>query len=629
MKNFRSYKWYPLFLFLFFCSTEDLYSQLKEIRKLQQQVKRTTEKKDLVDSYNRLAMLSQMRYRDSCYHYSAKALEMAQQMRYLKGIADALNCQGIYYLSINNYLSAKYFNDAYAIYKQTGDVENQAQLLMNMSVLMFIDNNRNEAKKYIYSAYNRSRESGKDSIQSIILSDILTMDGKLTTRKREGIFRKGLSVAQKYRDYPMIISYQNNLGTQLYNDGKKREGVAILEKSLKLAEQEGSEYVKVSAYMTLGEMMLDLGRYSEGIAYYEKGISSAERFGYMERYLAFTERLYNFYKERGDTQSAFKYASLLLSKQNEYAQAVKKSGYNYLSYVSKESLLSRTKIEYAQQRKLILLLVGFILAILLVVYFLWMALRNRKKYLKMEHELHLATLEKNRELEISENFNTMLISVLAHDIREPFSNIEMMSRFFDQGEIRTEQEFRVLMTELNKITLQGMVFMDDILLWIKSRKHDFNLYKEKLNAMHVLHEANLFLENAQKEKAINLEWKVPEDFAFYAPRQMALFIFRNLLSNATKYTPMGGTIFVTAGMQQSRTVFQVKNTGKGLSSEVIDSLFDLQSESLAGSINGGAGVALKICHEMIHKIGGAIWAESNIGQETMFYVAFQSQNDAS
>jgi len=611
-----------LILLVLILNSAPASGQVQEIKSIQQSLKNTTDKKTLIDRYNRLAMLSQMRYRDSCYYYSAKALKIAQKEGYSKGIADALNCQGIYYLSLNNYLSAKYFNDALALYKQTGDLENQAQLLMNMSVLMFIDNNRTEAKKYIYSAFKKSMQSGKDSIRSIILSDILTIDTNLTKEKRDRLFQMGLATAEKYNDYPMMISYQNNLGTQLYNDGKETQGLEILEKSLQLAEREGSEYVKVSALMTLGEMELDLKNYKKGIAYYELGMANSEKFGYTERYLAFAERLYHFYKEKKDTENAFKYASLLLSKHNEYAQAVKESGYNYLSYVSQESLLKQKEKEYQQQKKLAALLGGLMLMLLLVVYFLWMTSRNRKKYLKLQQELHLASLEKNKELQVSDHFNTMLISILAHDIREPFANIEMLSQFFDQGQLTTPEEFKEVMSELNKITHQGISFMDGLLLWIKSKNQDFNLYKEFLNAQEILSISNAFFEKTQKEKAIAVVSSIPLDFRFFAPKQIALFIFRNLLNNATKYANTESTVAISAVEEEDRTIFKIRNSGKTMTNEALESLFDLKSETLPNSISGGAGVALKISYEMMQKIGGEIGVESTDNGETIFFVAF-------
>ncbi|SFE08437.1 tetratricopeptide repeat-containing sensor histidine kinase [Flavobacterium phragmitis] len=608
---------------IFFLIAGTSVSQTKEINALQLSLKKVSDRKVLVDKYNRLAMLSQMRFRDSCHYYSLKALKIANDINYLKGTADALNCQGIYYLSTNNYLSAKYFNDALAIYRMIGDQENQAQLLMNMSVLMFVDNNRTEAKKYIYRAYEQSKISGRDSIQSIILSDILTMDGSLTNEARDRIFKKGLAVAQKYKDYPMIISYQNNLGTELYNKGEKLQGVRILTQSVKLAQREGSEYVKVSAYMTLGEMMLDLKRYKQGINYYELGMMDSEKFGYTERYLAFAERLYNFYKERKDTDKAFEYASMLLSKQSQYAESVKESGYNYLSYVSKESLLEKTKIKYREQKRLALFLALAVLAMLLLCFALWLALTSRKKYLESQQKLHNASLERNRELEMSDRFNMMLISILAHDIREPFSNISMITKFYNEGMISTEQEMKTVMSELYKITVQGISFMDGLLLWIRSRKENYSLPAEELMALEILREANQFFESTQKENAVHTAFDVPENFMFYAPRQIALFILRNLIHNATKYSAKGGTIKIRVYTENQMDVFAVQDKGKGMGAEALDSLFKADSASYQDSVKGGAGIALKISHEMLEKIGGRIWAESQIGEGTTFFVCFR------
>jgi signal transduction histidine kinase len=598
-------------------------AQVKEIRKLQYSLKFTTDKKSLVDKYNRLAMLSEMRFRDSSQYYASKALKIADLINYPKGIADALNCKGVYYLSINNYLSAKYFNDAFAIYKQLGDVENQAQLLMNMSVLMGVDQNNSEAKKYIYSANKKINLIKKDSIQSIILTNILAIDTTLTSADRNEISESGLRIAKKYKDYPMIICCQINIGIELYNDEKKWEGIEMLKNSLKLAEREGCEYIKVAAYMALGEMMFDLKKYKEGIAYYELGMKNCEKFGYIDRYLAFADALYNLYKEKKDTANALKYASLLLTKQNQYAIAVKKSGYNYLSYVTKEALLEKTREKYNQEKRLALFLSIMVIAMLLTGFFIWLALKNRKKFLESQLKLHKAYLKRNKELEISEKFNTMLISILAHDIREPFSNINMITQLFDNGAIVTQEEIKMVMSELTKITTQGISFMDGILLWIKSQEHNYNVQKEQLNAYEILNEANQFFESTQKENTITIHSSIEKGFNFYAPRQIALFIFRNLLNNATKHSKKGGIIYLSASTEENCTIFKIRDTGNGISEDILSSLFDIKAESFQYSVNGGAGVALKISHEMLTKIQGKIWAESEIGKGTTFYVAFQ------
>lgn len=236
------------------------YGQLQEMANIRNTMPSIRDSASYVDALNRLAMLSHFRFRDSCLVYATAAREISLRRNYQKGIADALNCYGIYYMSANNYLSAKFFNDALKIYQALGDQSNEAQLLMNIGVLMFIGNNRSEALQYIYKADEKSHGLKNDSVRSIILSDILTLDNSLSAKAKDSIYQEGLGIARKYNDTRMIISFENNEGTMLYNLGQKEKGLEILLGSLEEAERIGCEYIKVSAYMTLGEMMLDLGR---------------------------------------------------------------------------------------------------------------------------------------------------------------------------------------------------------------------------------------------------------------------------------------------------------------------------------------------------------------------------------
>ncbi|MGY0035992.1 hypothetical protein [Pedobacter sp. NJ-S-72] len=117
-----------------------------------------------------------MNYRDSCLYYATKAKKIAIRLNYNKGIADASNCEGIAHVSVNNYLSAKYFNDALRIYKSIGDQENVCQVLMNIGLLMAVDKEEKEALKYIYMAYEKSKSLEHDSIRSLIISNLLYID---------------------------------------------------------------------------------------------------------------------------------------------------------------------------------------------------------------------------------------------------------------------------------------------------------------------------------------------------------------------------------------------------------------------------------------------------------------------
>jgi signal transduction histidine kinase len=101
-------------------------------------------------------------------------------------------------------------------------------------------------------------------------------------------------------------------------------------------------------------------------------------------------------------------------------------------------------------------------------------------------------------------------------------------------------------------------------------------------------------------------------------------VMRNLLSNAVKFTRRGGKIFVTTESDNDYVIISVKDTGIGISDEIIKKLFRLDSKnSMPGTENEqGTGLGLKLSKEFVEKLGGNIWVESteNEGSEFKFSI---------
>ena len=600
------------------------YAQLQEMSNIKRALPAINDSSRYVDALNRLAMLSHLRFRDSCLVYATKAREIAVRRDYQKGIADAMNCQGIYYMSANNYLSAKLFNDALAIYQSLGDHSNEAQLLMNLGVLMFVSNNKVEALQYIYKADDKSKSLRNDSIRSIILTDILAIDGSLSIGTKDSLYKKGLEIARKYNDTRMIISFENNEGTILYNLGQKQKGLDILLGSLRKADSVGCEYIKVAAYMTLGEMMLDLGREKEGIAYYEKGLESSEKYGYPERYLMLADRLYNHYKTRKMPEKAYEYASLLLTKQAAMAEDLKKSGYGYLSYVLKESELAQLKKDEKIRTNWFVLISCFSLVILIALFFVYQALLNKKKLIAVQKELYLSTEQRNQDLQAEDSFKEMIISVIAHDVRQPFSSIVMLSGILSSPGHVMEEEKIEIMTELQWISSNALFFMDGVLEWIKSGKVQGGIMLTSLHVRSLIMEANSFFIQQQQRNGISLTINISDSVTVSAHRQMALFVFRNLLNNATKFAPPGSEIVVSSTKTDEYITIAVTDNGPGMSSEQISQLFQIDKNI---SHNKGAGLALSISYDMVQQMKGKIWAESFPSKGSAFLVSLPANPD--
>jgi two-component system, sensor histidine kinase and response regulator len=100
-------------------------------------------------------------------------------------------------------------------------------------------------------------------------------------------------------------------------------------------------------------------------------------------------------------------------------------------------------------------------------------------------------------------------------------------------------------------------------------------------------------------------------------------IFRNLISNAIKFTPGGGTISVDVLPSGNGVmVFTVSDTGVGISSDKVEKLFAIGQKVYSSGTNGepGSGLGLMLCKEFAAKLGADIYVESQPGSGSTFYL---------
>jgi two-component system sensor histidine kinase VicK len=100
-----------------------------------------------------------------------------------------------------------------------------------------------------------------------------------------------------------------------------------------------------------------------------------------------------------------------------------------------------------------------------------------------------------------------------------------------------------------------------------------------------------------------------------------LQVFDNLLGNAIKFSPDGGTVTVRAEPEADRVLVIVEDQGIGIPEDQLDKIFD-RFYQVDGSMTrrfGGTGLGLAIVKQIIEAHGGQIWARSELGKGSSFY----------
>jgi signal transduction histidine kinase len=95
---------------------------------------------------------------------------------------------------------------------------------------------------------------------------------------------------------------------------------------------------------------------------------------------------------------------------------------------------------------------------------------------------------------------------------------------------------------------------------------------------------------------------------------------RNLISNAIKFTPTGGTILVKARQQNDFISISVIDSGIGMTKEQVEALFNIEKTYTTNGTNGekGSGLGLVLCKEFVERNNGTITVESQIGKGSTF-----------
>jgi len=130
---------------------------------------------------------------------------------------------------------------------------------------------------------------------------------------------------------------------------------------------------------------------------------------------------------------------------------------------------------------------------------------------------------------------------------------------------------------------------------------------------------NLYSNNA-KFKNISLVLQIDDSVNVFADSQMIDTVIRNLISNALKFTPKGGSITLSVVQINDVVEISISDTGIGIPESEMHKLFKMGMDikQSVNSVEKGTGLGLLLCKDFVEKNNGTIRAESKPGEGTSF-----------
>jgi len=212
-----------------------------------------------------------------------------------------------------------------------------------------------------------------------------------------------------------------------------------------------------------------------------------------------------------------------------------------------------------------------------------------------------------------------LFSIIAHDLRSPFSNIIGLTELILDKSIDFEESEKHIEI-LNSSAKNTLILLDNLLNWAKSQTGKLTFKPEKILLSKVILEIIAINKIHAQAKKITINYFSSDEIKVYAYENMLRTVLRNLISNAIKFTNTGGTISVFTILKHDHVEITVSDNGIGMNEIKRNALFKITSNTtMNGTANeSGSGLGLVLCKEFVKKNGGEIWSESEEGKGSNF-----------
>ena len=547
-----------------------------------------------------------------CLDYNLKALTVAEELNDSTSLSTIYNNIATIYLKTDNYNNSLfYFNKSLEIDKKIGTTRDLATTYSNIGVLKINFKKFDEAK-----AEYRHLKKLLPEINSLYLKSYF---------------------------YTSLAGYYTAIE-------KFDSAFYYIENAITLSEQKNINHVKARALRRKGELFLKKGMYKESISVLKNCIELSNETGIVEEFP-------DIYRKIAEAQSKlqqFQDAYLSLELANKYLDSMRHN----------ETATTLAEFEQEQQAKLEqkrnqlqeelnnqhaindsirlrskLRLLGLTSAFLLIsaLIFSYYLLRSRKNnaILRSQHDIinkQKALLEEHiNKLQLSEKSlqqvnatKDKFFSIIAHDLRSPFSAIMGFSNELSQSFESYDKEQQKQMIQLIANSSESTFFLlENLLNWARSQSNSIKLNPAKHNLLNLVEESiTPYIGNAQAKK-LNIKISVPEDIQTYCDKETIKVLIANLFNNAIKYTPLNGEISFNAKLNNTSSELSVSDSGIGMDENLLNCLFNFECDTQrAGTENEkGTGLGLALCKEFIELNGGKIWVSSEPGKGSTFRVS--------
>ena len=214
-----------------------------------------------------------------------------------------------------------------------------------------------------------------------------------------------------------------------------------------------------------------------------------------------------------------------------------------------------------------------------------------------------------------------MMAVMSHDLRSPVASLDSASELLLTGEIDRETE-QAILRQFKGRTSGMLELIDKLLLWTRTQTNHIQYVESEIpiSELEDMVKNICALSQSEKNNEYSVNFSNIKAEKVIGDRDMLETVFRNLISNAAKYSNEGGLVQIAAHSTQMGCCFRVVDSGVGMSSEFLNKMNSGEVISTRGTKNEiGHGLGLQLVNDFLSKHSTQLNVSSVVGKGSEFY----------
>ena len=211
-------------------------------------------------------------------------------------------------------------------------------------------------------------------------------------------------------------------------------------------------------------------------------------------------------------------------------------------------------------------------------------------------------------------------SIIAHDLKNPLNAFLSFADLLDRLDDYDKEKRKALFAQFRSTAEHLFALLDNLLTWARSQQGRIPYAPRPFPLTTLVAQVFDLVRPNADAKQIHLNNTIPRGLTVFADLDLLETVVRNLLTNAIKFTPAGGSVTIAAQDNDATVEISVSDTGIGIAPEKAATLFHIGAKTKQTGTAGekGTGLGLILCKEFVTRHGGTMGCESVVGQGSVF-----------